>query len=91
MIVNFSQYMLGLLGRITEQHVLYYNRHWGFGLFFEAEVTVELADFMRRFDSNRDGLWATIVDDHVIGAIAVSGRDAEKIGARLRWLIITAE
>jgi GNAT superfamily N-acetyltransferase len=43
---------------------------------------------MQEFDSTRDGLWAAIQDDHIIGAMAVSGRDAATIGARLRWLIV---
>jgi Acetyltransferase (GNAT) family. len=91
MIVSVSKYMPGLLGRITELHAGYYHRHWGFDLFFETKVAFELADFLQHFDSTRDGLWAAMMDDHIIGAIAVSGRDAATIGARLRWLIIARE
>jgi GNAT superfamily N-acetyltransferase len=88
MIIPVSQYMPGLLGRITELHAGYYSRRWGFDLFFETKVAVELADFLEHFDPTRDGLWTAVIDDHIIGAIAVSGRDAETIGARLRWLIV---
>lgn len=90
MIVTVSQYMPGLLGRITELHASYYHRHWGFDLFFEAKVAVELSYFLQKFDSTRDGLWAAIQDDHIIGAMAVSGCDAATIGARLRWLIVAS-
>lgn len=91
MIVSISQYTPGLLGRITELHARYYHRHWGFDLFFEAKVATELADFLQHFDSTRDGLWAAMMEGHIIGAIAVSGRDAATIGARLRWLIVVPE
>jgi len=88
MIIRVSQYMPGLLGRITELHAGYYHRRWGFDLFFEAKVAVELAEFLKHFESTRDGLWAAMRDERIIGAIAVSGRDAGTIGARLRWLIV---
>lgn len=91
MIISISKYMPGLLGRITELHAGYYYRHWGFDLFFETKVAAELADFLQRFDSTRDGLWVAMMDDHIIGAIAVNGRDAATIGARLRWLIVAPE
>jgi GNAT superfamily N-acetyltransferase len=91
MIVSISEYTPGLLGRITELHARYYHRHWGFDLFFETKVATELADFLQHFDSTRDGLWAATADGRIIGAIAVSGRDAATIGARLRWLIVAPQ
>ena len=91
MIISVSEYMPGLLGRITELHAGYYHQHWGFDLFFETKVAVELADFLQHFDVMRDGLWAAVADDLIIGAIAVSGRDAATIGARLRWLIVAPQ
>lgn len=91
MIVSLSGYMPGLLGRITELHAGYYHRHWGFDLFFEAKVAAELADFLQHFDSKKDGLWAAMRDGRIIGAVAVTGRDAGTLGARLRWLIVEPE
>ncbi len=91
MIISVSEYMPGLLGRITELHAGYYHRQWGFDLFFEAKVAAELADFLQHFDSTRDGLWAAMREGHIIGAIVVSGRDAAIIGARLRWLIVAPQ
>jgi len=91
MIISVSEYMPGLLGRITELHARYYHQHWGFDLFFETKVAVELADFLQHFDLMRDGLWTAMADDLIIGAIAVSGRDAAITGARLRWLIVAPQ
>ena len=91
MIIKVSEYVPGLLGRITELHGQYYQRHWGFDLFFETKVATELSDFMNQFDPTRDGLWIAGIDNRGIGSIAISGRDADTLGARLRWLIVAPE
>jgi ribosomal protein S18 acetylase RimI-like enzyme len=91
MIINISEYVPGLLGRITELHGKYYHQHWDFDLFFEAKVATELADFLHNFDPARDGLWVARIDDLIVGSIAISGRDADRFGARLRWLIVAPE
>lgn len=83
--------MPGLLGRVTDLHGRYYHRHWGFDLFFEAKVATEMAAFLERFDPARDGLWVAMVEDRIIGAVAIAGRDADTLGARLRWLIVAQE
>lgn len=88
MITAYYEYIPGLLGRITELHATYYHRRCGFDLFFEAKVAEELSDFLRRFDPAKDGLWIAVEDEHVVGAVAISGKDADKLGARLRWLIV---
>ena len=41
-------YIPGSLGRVAELHGMYYQQHWGFGLFFEAKVATELAEFLGR-------------------------------------------
>jgi GNAT superfamily N-acetyltransferase len=91
MISNVSQYMPGLLGRITELHARYYHQHWGFDLFFETKVAAELADFLHYFDPAQDGLWVAMMDNQIVGSVAVSGREAGTLGARLRWLIVAPE
>jgi len=47
----------GAMGRLVELHAEYYHQNWGFGLFFEAKVAAEMAEFFRRFDEARDGFW----------------------------------
>ncbi len=90
-ITKVSEYIPGLLGRITELHGRYYHQHWGFDLFFESKVAAELADFLNLFDPSQDGLWIARIDEQIIGSIAISGRDADTVGARLRWLIVAEE
>jgi hypothetical protein len=48
--IEIGEYRPGAIGRVTEMHAAYYHRTWGFGLFFEAKVATELAEFLGRFD-----------------------------------------
>ena len=91
MIISVSQYIPGLLGRITALHARYYHQHWGFDLFFETKVAIEFADFLHHFDPAQDGLWVAMMDNQIAGSIAISGREAGTLGARLRWLIVAPE
>jgi GNAT superfamily N-acetyltransferase len=91
MIISVSQYIPGLLGRITELHARYYHQHWGFDLFFETKVAAELADFLNCFNPAQDGLWVAMMDNQIVGSVAISGREAKTLGARLRWLIVASE
>ena len=61
------------------------------GLFFEAKAATELAAFLCRFNATRDGFWAALVDDCMVGSITIDGMEATTRGARLRWFIITPE
>ena len=82
-------YIPGALGRITELHGIYYHDHWRFGLFFEAKVAAELAEFLGRYDDSRDGLWTVSVDGRVEGTIAIDGLHGTGEGAHLRWFIMS--
>lgn len=87
--ITITDYVPGSIGRVTELHAMYYSKHWGFGLFFEAKVAAELSEFMRRFDSKKDGLWTVSREGRVEGAIAIDGAKAETEGAHLRWFIVS--
>ena len=80
-------YAPGTIGRIAELHGVYYHDHWNFGLFFEAKVAIELSEFLKRYDENRDGFWTVSVDGCVEGAIAIDGIHGQSEGAHLRWFI----
>ncbi len=80
-------YLPGCIGRISELHALYYSKTVGFGLPFEAKVARELAEFLGRYDAQRDGLWLAMVDGCIHGSIAIDGAHAEDDGAHLRWFI----
>ncbi len=86
--VKISDYRPGALGRVTEMHGLYYARNWGFGLFFERKVAREMAEFLGRFDADRDGLWLAADGDRVVGSVFIDGAEAATEGAHLRWFIV---
>lgn len=84
--VRYQGYSPGTVGRITEAHAVYYHKHWGFDVSFEAQVAAELSAFLIDFKAERDGLWVATVDEVFAGAIAIAGTGSYK--ARLRWYIV---
>lgn len=89
--IETKGYIPGAIGRIAELHGIYYHRHWGFGLFFEARIARELSEFLERFDAARDGFWTLSLDRRVEGAVAIDGIRAESEGAHLRWFILSSK
>jgi len=88
---TLSGYIPGAIGRIAELHGTYYHRHWGFDLFFESKVAIELSEFLRRFVETRDGFWVARIEEKIVGSIAVDGIYHNSQGAHLRWFIIAPE
>jgi GNAT superfamily N-acetyltransferase len=74
---------------VAELHGIYYHQQWGFGLFFEAKVAIELAEFLRRYDARRDGFWTATLTGRIEGSITIDGLHAEGEGAHLRWFIVS--
>ncbi len=86
--VIISGYIPGAIGRIAELHATYYYEHWGFHLFFESKVAMELSEFLRRFNDEQDGFWVASLEESIVGSIAIDGMDRESKGAHLRWFIV---
>ena len=82
-------YVPGALGRVVELHGLYYSQHWGFGLYFESRVASGMAEFLERYDEDKDSVWFVTVDGTVEGSVAIDGKHAQTEGAHLRWYIIS--
>jgi len=80
-------YRPGCIGRITELHATYYSARAGFGLAFECKVASELAEFCRRYDAARDGLWLACDARGIQGSLVIDGLHAHEDGAHLRWFI----
>ena len=87
--IAIAGYVPGAIGRVAELHASYYSRHWDFGLYFEAKVATELAEFLRRYDAARDGFWTAIQDGRVEGSIAIDAANAAAEGAHLRWFVLS--
>jgi len=88
---TLSGYIPGAIGRIAELHGTYYHKHWGFDLFFESKVAIELSEFLRRFVETRDGFWVARIEEKIVGSIAINGIYHNSQGAHLRWLIVAPE
>ena len=71
----------GVIGKVIELHGTYYDEHWNFGVGFEAQVASILGEFVLRFNSKHDGLWAAWDGDRFVGSIVIDGRDADTKGA----------
>ena len=89
--VRLCGYVPGAIGRITELHATYYKRHWDFDLFFESKVATELSEFLNRFNPVCDGFWLAMMEEKIVGAVAIDGNEAKTSGARLRWFIVAPE
>lgn len=84
-----KSYVPGAIGRITELHGIYYQKHAGFGLYFESKVACELSEFLRRYDNARDGIWLAHAHGRIEGSIVIDGVEADTQGAHLRWFIVS--
>jgi len=87
--VQFTGYVPGVVGKITEAHGVYYYENWGLDISFETQVGRELSEFVSRFRPGQDGLWVAHVAGVFAGSVAIDGGDAANKGARLRWFIVT--
>jgi GNAT superfamily N-acetyltransferase len=88
---EFRGYFPGVIGQITEAHVIYYHKNWGLDASFETQVGRELSEFVSECQEGRDGLWVATVDGVFVGSSAIDGRQAATHGARLRWYIVVSD
>jgi hypothetical protein len=54
-------------------HAIFYQKHWGFGLFFETKVATEMSEFLSRFDEARDGSGLSVSTIGLRGALRLMG------------------
>lgn len=81
-------YYPGMIGRITEMHGGYYAREHNFGIIFESKVAAGLADFSVRLDKPCNQIWLAMVNDRIVGSVAIDGEDLGNNDAHLRWFIL---
>ena len=86
--IQFTGYVPGVVGKITELHGVYYYENWALDISFETQVGRELSEFLAEFQPGKDGLWVANVAGTFAGSVAIDGGDAAIQGARLRWFIV---
>lgn len=79
----------GDLGRVVAMHGELYAREYGLDRGFEAYVAETAAEFGRVARPDQDRLWLAERAGHLIGSIAILGRDDQEAGAaQLRWFLV---
>jgi GNAT superfamily N-acetyltransferase len=81
-------YRPGAIGRIAEMHGRYYAREWDFGVFFEAKVARESAEFFERMDPATDRVWLVLAGSRIMGSLVVDGGEDPSGAAHLRWFVL---
>ncbi|AKI03048.1 acetyltransferase (GNAT) family protein [Hoeflea sp. IMCC20628] len=89
MSIIIDGYRPGALAGVVGLHMDYYAQAWDFGVTFETKLASELAEFLARFDPERDLFVAAWRGDALVGSISmdVSGGGAD--GAHLRWFVVS--
>lgn len=83
--IELREYYPGLVGRIIQEHAVYYHANWGFDRSFEAQEGLELSQCALNLDPEREGLWAAMVGGQFAGSVAIATTEE---GARLRWFLV---
>lgn len=79
----------GDLGNVLALHGVLYAAEYGFNHIFESYVAETLAEFARAPRPDRDRLWVAERDGHLVGSIAIVGREGG--AAQLRWLLVAPD
>ena len=67
----------------------YYAREHNFGVFFETGRMADIAQFLARYDAERDGVWVAVDGGEVLGTIVIDGgANDDPTCAQLRWFIM---
>lgn len=81
-------YRPGLVGRIVEMHAAFYSTHSNFGQYFESQVASGAAEFTRRLNEPCNRVWTALLNDRIVGSLAIDGQDLGENRAHLRWFIL---
>ncbi len=89
---TFDGYRPGSLAGVLGLHMDYYRDMWGFGIEFETKVALEMAEFLRRMEPDRD-LFLTAWDGkgRLAGSVTIDISGGGPRGAHLRWFIVSSE
>ena len=81
-------YRPGMVGRIAEMHAAFYSAHSGFGQFFESRVASGVAEFAGRLNEPCNRVWLALLNNRIVGSLAIDGQDLGDNKAHLRWFIL---
>lgn len=81
-------YFPGIVGRVTQMHAQYYSANYGFGDYFERQVSNAVSEFTERLGSSINSIWTAQHKGEILGSIAIDGEDLGNNNAHLRWFIV---
>ena len=81
----------GDLGWVIERHAVLYSREYGWGIGFESLVARVVADFLERFDSERERCWIAEQEGQRIASVMLVKHPEREGVARLRLLLVEPE
>lgn len=85
---NIQQgYQPGCIGDVVGLHARFYSKASGFGVYFEAKVAIEFAEFARSLPSPTRALWLHVDGGRTLASLAIDGDDASGT-THLRWFIV---
>lgn len=67
---------------------MYYSQHAGFGAVFESRVASGVAEFVGRLDQPCNQIWVAMLNERIVGSIAIDGQGLGNQQAHLRWFIL---
>jgi GNAT superfamily N-acetyltransferase len=76
----------GGLSSLCALQSAYYARHWSLDQYYESVVAGGVAEFLQRYDPQKDFVRLVIHNDHVAGGITIDSRDG--IEGQLRWFFL---
>jgi uncharacterized protein YhfF/ribosomal protein S18 acetylase RimI-like enzyme len=79
----------GAMAASASLQTRYYARDHGFGVVFESGRLADIAAFVARFDTRRDGVWVAVDHGQILGTIIIDGGSTGvPTTAQLRWFIV---
>ena len=87
--ISLSEYIPGCLSTLCAIQSEYYAREWGFGARYESVIGAGVAEFLTRYNSEKDFVKLVIKNKQVIGGITIDHKDGKT--AQLRWFIVSEE
>ena len=79
----------GDVGELIRLHGMLYSRECGYDTSFEGYVCQTFADFVTRYDPQKDRFWFAQRGEELVGSIAIVSHTPQK--AQLRWFLLLPE
>jgi len=80
------RYRPGCLSALCSLQAEYYARKWELSQYYESVVAKGVAEFLLRYDPDKDFTRVVIQDGNVVGGVVIDSRDG--VMGQLRWFFL---